>query len=44
MRALHEKFVIHRDLKLDNILMNKEGDDYVLKIADLGFAKELDFE
>jgi serine/threonine protein kinase len=35
MKGLHEVIVIHRDIKLANILI----DDNVLKIADLGFAK-----
>lgn len=38
MKALHEKNVIHRDLKLANILVHNGQ----LKIADLGFAKQLD--
>ncbi len=44
MRSLHELNVIHRDLKLDNILLKKENDSddesgLLIKIADLGFAK-----
>lgn len=35
MQALHEKKVLHRDLKLANILIHNS----VLKIADLGFCK-----
>ena len=38
MQALHEKNVLHRDLKLANILIHNE----TLKIADLGFCKKLD--
>jgi serine/threonine protein kinase len=34
MRGLHELNVIHRDLKLANILIHNG----ILKIADLGFA------
>ena len=41
MKALHEHNVIHRDLKLANILRNNDGE---LKIADLGFAKQLNSE
>ncbi|CAD8073815.1 unnamed protein product [Paramecium sonneborni] len=38
MRGLHEMNVIHRDLKLANILISNS----VLKIGDLGFAKRLE--
>lgn len=37
---LHNKKILHRDLKTQNILMNKYN---VIKIADLGVAKVLDF-
>ena len=35
LKAMHDKNVLHRDLKSDNILCNSEG---VIKIADLGFS------
>jgi len=35
--GLHEYYIIHRDIKLPNMLL-KDGK---IKIADLGFAKEL---
>ena len=38
MKALHEHNIMHRDIKLANILRNNQGE---LKLADLGFAKEL---
>lgn len=37
MKALCEKNIIHRDLKLENILINKG----IIKICDFGFAKKL---
>lgn len=32
---------MHRDLKLENILCSKKEDDFVLKLGDFGFAKEV---
>lgn len=36
MAYVHEKYIIHRDLKLSNLLLNKDG---ILKIADFGLAR-----
>ena len=38
MQYVHNKQIIHRDLKCSNILLTKEG---VVKIADFGFAKDV---
>ncbi len=38
---LHSKKQVHRDLKSDNILVNKKGE---IKIADFGFAAQLTLE
>jgi len=40
MKGLHELNVIHRDLKLANLLMHNN----VIKICDLGFATKLSFK
>jgi serine/threonine protein kinase len=34
----HEPTIIHRDLKLENILYKKQGDKYVVKVADFGLG------
>ena len=33
---MREKKIVHRDLKLANILVSK---DFIIKLADFGFAK-----
>jgi len=43
LNYLHtEKKVIHRDLSPDNILMVKENEEWIPKIADFGISKQLD--
>ena len=38
MNEMHNRNVLHRDIKSDNILMSSDGE---IKITDLGFAKPL---
>lgn len=37
----HRHNVVHRDLKPENILLSTNRDDAVLKVADFGFAKDV---
>ena len=45
LAAAHEKKVVHRDIKPDNLMLNRqsgqgqEGEQYVLKISDFGLAR-----
>lgn len=39
LAALHARGVLHRDIKVDNCLLVREGEREVLKIVDLGLAK-----
>lgn len=40
---MHSKNIIHRDLKLENILLNSNNtnDEYDIRIADFGLAQQL---
>lgn len=38
IQAAHQKNVLHRDLKPDNILVRKEGSNWKVKIIDFGLA------
>uniref|UniRef100_A0A6B2LMR1 Protein kinase domain-containing protein n=1 Tax=Arcella intermedia TaxID=1963864 RepID=A0A6B2LMR1_9EUKA len=41
MKYIHNVEIIHRDLKADNVLINK---DDIAKVADLGLAREIDID
>ena len=41
LKALHEKHVIHRDIKSDNILIDAQGN---VKLADFGYSAQLTTE
>ncbi len=41
LKYLHDRSIIHRDIKSDNLLMNAQGD---IKLADFGYACQLTTE
>lgn len=43
LKHLHKLGIIHRDLKLDNIVFENENDIKSLKIIDFGFAVEFGY-
>jgi serine/threonine protein kinase len=40
---MHQQHFIHRDIKSSNILLNKVGSLYYVKVADLGIARQIDW-
>ena len=42
VQALHKRNIIHRDIKIENILMNDNTRKSTLKLADLGSATQLE--
>ena len=41
---MHSKGIMHRDLKLSNILLCEKNDKLTLKIADLGLATKVEVD
>ena len=45
LKYLEKKEILHRDIKLENILLEFEDDEYSIKLADFGLAVTLkDFD
>jgi mitogen-activated protein kinase-activated protein kinase 2 len=40
VKFLHDRNIVHRDLKLENLLLTRKNSSQVLKLTDFGFAKE----
>lgn len=41
LKCIHEKKFIHRDIKSENVLLKKVGNEIGYKIADFGFARSI---
>lgn len=41
MESLHERLIVHRDIKIENVLMSDFSHNSTLRIADLGSAIKL---
>ncbi len=42
IKHLHDKNIVHKDLKPENLLMTSKTDDASIKLADFGFAERID--
>ena len=38
LKYLHSKGIVHRDIKLDNIMLSNRNEDGIARIIDFGFA------
>lgn len=41
LEVVHRHGYMHRDLKLENILVHRENDQLFFKLADFGFSKKV---
>ncbi len=42
IKHMHDRKIIHRDIKLENILLKSKDNDYEIKLADFGLSTTLD--
>ena len=41
IKHLHTRQIIHRDIKLENVMLSEEGSGCTAKLADFGLAEQL---
>ena len=41
LRYLHAKGIVHRDIKLENIMLSNRNEEGIVRIADFGFSMRL---
>jgi len=42
LKVLNDEFIVHRDLKPANILLSDKSPQAICKLADFGFARQVD--